>query len=583
MSLGEALMHQGTGSQTATGNRWGDYSSMSVDPNGCTFWYTQEYYPGTGEFNWATRIGAFTLPTCGDPQLSLNASSPSLRIRDELTYTITVTTGQGPVVGAVVTDALPSGVTLLSVAPSKGTCTGLITIVCNLGNLPAGDLQTITIKVSVPTAGTFTNSATLSTTSPDSDSSNNTRSVQTTVFNPCVVPGFARITDPTGDALDMQPAHDIQSISIAEPSFGAGVNKLVFTLKMASLASVPPDTTWPVTFFYGKNAMGADQQWFVAMKTGPTGVVTFRYGTGTGSTNGIGDLDAGSGFTPDGTITLVISNSKIAPASGGNPSAGQVLKGFLTRVRVESQTGSALTPDNAPDSAAPDGDYMLSGNAFCANTAPTASLSGSPLSGPPPLTVTFDGSASSDPDPGDAVVSYTFGFGDGSTPVTQAAPTIQHTYNTPGTYQATLTVRDSTGQQSTNVATVDIVVTSGADLAIVKTGPAMGRVGQSITYTIKVTNNGPQAASGVKVTDKLPRNAGFESASSTQGTCTKKPKVVVCSIGAMASGATVTVTLVLKPTTATASFKDTATVTRTSPNDPVSGNNTSSVTTHVVP
>ena len=60
---GDFIMVAGAGSQFAT--RWGDYSSMSVDPvDGCTFWYTQEYI-GAGN-NWKTRIGAFKFPSCLD-------------------------------------------------------------------------------------------------------------------------------------------------------------------------------------------------------------------------------------------------------------------------------------------------------------------------------------------------------------------------------------------------------------------------------------------------------------------------------------------------------------------------------------
>jgi hypothetical protein len=60
----EAIMIQGTGSQSSGYNRWGDYSSMSVDPvDDCTFWYTNEYYETTGN-NWQTRIGSFKFPSC---------------------------------------------------------------------------------------------------------------------------------------------------------------------------------------------------------------------------------------------------------------------------------------------------------------------------------------------------------------------------------------------------------------------------------------------------------------------------------------------------------------------------------------
>jgi len=62
----EQTLEAGTGSQTGTYNRWGDYSDMTVDPkDDCTFWYTNEYYSSTSTFNWRTRIGSFSFPTCG--------------------------------------------------------------------------------------------------------------------------------------------------------------------------------------------------------------------------------------------------------------------------------------------------------------------------------------------------------------------------------------------------------------------------------------------------------------------------------------------------------------------------------------
>jgi hypothetical protein len=65
LAQGEATLFAGTGSQTATDNRWGDYSDLTVDPaDGCTFWYTNEYYSTTTAFNWKTRIGSFKFPNC---------------------------------------------------------------------------------------------------------------------------------------------------------------------------------------------------------------------------------------------------------------------------------------------------------------------------------------------------------------------------------------------------------------------------------------------------------------------------------------------------------------------------------------
>jgi hypothetical protein len=72
----EATMYAGTGSQT-TYNRWGDYSTMSVDPvDDCTFWYTNEYYAATGT-NWQTRIGSFRYPTCASGKHWIGGTSTS--------------------------------------------------------------------------------------------------------------------------------------------------------------------------------------------------------------------------------------------------------------------------------------------------------------------------------------------------------------------------------------------------------------------------------------------------------------------------------------------------------------------------
>jgi hypothetical protein len=63
---GETTAMAGSGSQTGTGYRWGDYSAMSVDPvDDCTFWYTTEYIQTTGTASWRTRVVAFKFPSCG--------------------------------------------------------------------------------------------------------------------------------------------------------------------------------------------------------------------------------------------------------------------------------------------------------------------------------------------------------------------------------------------------------------------------------------------------------------------------------------------------------------------------------------
>jgi hypothetical protein len=64
LAQGEAHLYDGAGSQTGSGNRWGDYSSLTIDPvDDTTFWYTNEYYSSNTSYNWRTRIGSFKLAT----------------------------------------------------------------------------------------------------------------------------------------------------------------------------------------------------------------------------------------------------------------------------------------------------------------------------------------------------------------------------------------------------------------------------------------------------------------------------------------------------------------------------------------
>jgi hypothetical protein len=66
MTQGEGTIIAGSGFQTHSASRWGDYSMMGVDPvDDCTFWYTQEYYAVSGVAPWQTRVGSFKIRDCG--------------------------------------------------------------------------------------------------------------------------------------------------------------------------------------------------------------------------------------------------------------------------------------------------------------------------------------------------------------------------------------------------------------------------------------------------------------------------------------------------------------------------------------
>jgi hypothetical protein len=60
----ERKVFTGLGSEQGQYGRWGDYSDMTVAEDGCTFYYTTQYYKKTGQWKWATRIVSFEMPGC---------------------------------------------------------------------------------------------------------------------------------------------------------------------------------------------------------------------------------------------------------------------------------------------------------------------------------------------------------------------------------------------------------------------------------------------------------------------------------------------------------------------------------------
>ena len=119
---GEASIIAGSGSQTHSAARWGDYSMMALDPtDGCTFWYTQEYMAVTSSASWQTRVGSFKFPSCS--QLATGK------------LTGTVTDGANPIEGAAIT--LSGGIMTVTNADGEYALV-----------LPAGDYSVTASKFS---------------------------------------------------------------------------------------------------------------------------------------------------------------------------------------------------------------------------------------------------------------------------------------------------------------------------------------------------------------------------------------------------------------------------------------------------
>jgi uncharacterized repeat protein (TIGR01451 family) len=150
-------------------------NSVSVDSG------TSDPTPGNNSDTESTTVRA--------PQADLSltkADSPDpVQTGQTLTYTLTVDNdGPQAAQGVTVTDTLPAEVTFSSANASQGTCSGTDTVTCDLGTIGNGGQVTVTIEVTPQSAGTVTNSATVSTTTDDPVSANDTDSEDTTVEEP---------------------------------------------------------------------------------------------------------------------------------------------------------------------------------------------------------------------------------------------------------------------------------------------------------------------------------------------------------------------------------------------------------------
>jgi uncharacterized repeat protein (TIGR01451 family) len=100
---------------------------------------------------------------------------------------------------------------------------------------------------------------------------------------------------------------------------------------------------------------------------------------------------------------------------------------------------------------------------------------------------------------------------------------------------------------TTNSATATVIVANAnsADMAIVKTATPSPTVpdGDTLTYSLAITNNGPASATNVTVTDPLPSALTYLSTTTTAGTCSEADGTVTCLLGTIANGGTATVTI----------------------------------------
>src|SRR3954468_4483593 len=362
----ETSMIEGTGSQTgncggSACDRWGDYSAMTLDPDGCTFWYTNEYYPSSG-LDDHTRIGSFQLPGCTPIAMGV------------LHGTITDSATSGGISGATVTagiystttdaagaysfTSIPAGSYNVSVS-ALGHATGNANGITVAGGGTAAQdfaldpvIGTASKLVYTSSTASVSSSATKTLTVEIRDASDNLiTSDNSTVVTFAktsgsgTVTGLGTATASGGIAQKSVTGAGAGSVTVTASATGltsasstfsvtAGTaSKLVYTSSTGSVASGATKTLTVEIRDANDNLVGSDN----------STVVTFAKTSGSGTVTGLGTATASGGIAQKtvtgaaaGSVTITASATGLTSAS----STFSVTPGTASKLVYTSSTAS---------------------------------------------------------------------------------------------------------------------------------------------------------------------------------------------------------------------------------------------------
>ncbi|MGA8925697.1 MAG: hypothetical protein WB462_05700 [Solirubrobacterales bacterium] len=506
-----------------------------------------------------------------DLQVSKRTTTPTVSSGGQIEWIVDVhNAGPSTAASAVLDDPSLGGsgnYDQVVATPTQGTCDTSVS--CNLGSIVPGGTATITIDARVLTNNrTLNNGASATTSTTDSDNSNNNATASAVVENTADVriaksggPDNSAVGDPftytiqavnggpgtaTGLVVsDQLPAKLLNpSVSASGWSCNSPETGGVLTCTLASLApGAAPDITVDGTIAGPGGGFFSNDAAITTTSTDPSP------GNDTATTTNLA--------TP--AADLAVTKTFDSNAGDGGVQTGPVDPGATVAVIL------ALT-NNGPITAV---------NATLEDNAPGG------------LTVTNV----DDPDCTATGNNVHCDFGDLANGDSRTV-TITATVNPPAdpvqghTITNVVTVGSDTFDQipSNSTDSDRLIVTPAADVSLTKTASdANPSVGDSVTYTLIAANAGPSTGTGVSVSDNLPSDVSFVSASAG---CNESGGTVTCAPpGNLTSGAsaTFTITVTINASGAGSTVGNTATVTSTSPHDPDPSNNTTRTTIQVQP
>lgn len=503
---------------------------------------------GDGDGTAVCDIGAFEVQPSTD--LAVQKDAPgTVQAGQEFTYTLTVTnSGPNTATGVTLADQLPGGVTPSGPLPDGCTYDEQSnTITCDLGRLANGETVERNFQVTANSAGEKTNEAEIDSDVGDDNQQNNTATATTTVTSAADL----RIDKQAPDQVDDGQQFDFTLTATNEgPSPAEGVTITDELPQGVSFVSASAGCTYDatnrtVTCDLGTLASGATAQRTITVQAESPG---------------------------DKTNTATVSSQTDDPNNQNNSDS------TLTEVAPEADLAISKTDSQDPVLAGEEFTYTLTvtnnGPSRALNTQITDQLpDGVTPSGPLPDGCTYDAASNT--------IACDLGqLANGET----VERNFQVTSSTAGTKtnQASVSTSTTDPQSANNSVSETTEVTPAADLAIDKQAPEEAATSEPFTYTLTVTNNGPNPAEGVTLTDELPQGVTPDE-STLPADCTydAQANTVTCDIGTLASGETVE--RQFQVTSSERGEKTNTATVSSSTADPRDGNNTDSATTDVDP
>jgi hypothetical protein len=323
---GETVLMAGTGHQTSTSGRWGDYTTMFVDPtDNCTFYHVNEYYSVTGSATWRNRVGAFKFPTCTGAPIPTPTPTP------QPTPVPTATP-----VGTVPPAPAPAPATTPTPSPTPPVSAGPVTIVATAGTTGPTDYATVQAAFAAINAGTHQGAITvwlLGSTVESASAVLNAPVAPASYTSVLMLPNGSQIV--TGNLaaplIDLNGAKNVRI---------DGYNLL--TLSNTNTGSTAGTST--VRFISTTAAAGGAQNNILA-NCAILGSSTVAEGAAGG--NVLISTTTASGTNIVGNNNNVVANNNIGPAGGNMPI--KCITGLGTAGNNTRNTGNVITNNNIFD------------------------------------------------------------------------------------------------------------------------------------------------------------------------------------------------------------------------------------------